>query len=218
MTALPHAAGRDLGLRLGRPILLAAGLGGLVVARWAATVHGGVLESAGTGAGALAVGVAFGAGLVVLALAGGYRPARPRLAGRVTRIAESTALGILGAAALVGLALLGSAGVGPALGPGAWFTGGFAPWAAVTLLVATAEELGLRGALFDASTDAWGGTTAVIVTSIAFALIHVPLYGLQVVPLDLGVGLLLGGLRLISGGVAAPAAAHALADLATWWL
>jgi hypothetical protein len=26
------------------------------------------------------------------------------------------------------------------------------------------------------------------------------------------------GLRLASGGVAAPAVAHALADLATWWL
>ena len=55
-------------------------------------------------------------------------------------------------------------------------------------------------------------------TSVVFALLHVPLYGWHVVPLDLGVGLWLAGLRLISGGVAAPAVAHVVADLATWWL
>jgi membrane protease YdiL (CAAX protease family) len=58
----------------------------------------------------------------------------------------------------------------------------------------------------------------VAVTSIVFALIHVPLYGWHVVPLDLGVGVFLGGLRLVSGSVAAPAIAHIGADLATWWL
>lgn len=59
---------------------------------------------------------------------------------------------------------------------------------------------------------------AIAVTSLAFALIHVPLYGWHVVPLDLGVGVWLAGLRLASGSVAAPAIAHALADLATWWM
>jgi len=47
---------------------------------------------------------------------------------------------------------------------------------------------------------------------------HVPLYGWHVVPLDLGVGIFLGGLRLAGGGWAGPAIAHAVADLATWWL
>jgi hypothetical protein len=47
---------------------------------------------------------------------------------------------------------------------------------------------------------------------------HVPLYGWHVMPLDLAVGLVFGGLRLATHGVAAPAAAHAVADLATWWL
>jgi hypothetical protein len=47
---------------------------------------------------------------------------------------------------------------------------------------------------------------------------HVPLYGWHVVPLDLGVGLWLAGLRLATGGIAAPAIAHAVADLATWWV
>jgi hypothetical protein len=47
---------------------------------------------------------------------------------------------------------------------------------------------------------------------------HVPLYGWQVVPLDLGVGVWLAGLRLATGGVAAPALAHWIADLSTWWI
>ena len=55
-------------------------------------------------------------------------------------------------------------------------------------------------------------------TAVLFALMHVPLYGWHVVPLDLGVGLWLAGLRLATGGVAAPAIAHTVADLATWWL
>jgi hypothetical protein len=38
------------------------------------------------------------------------------------------------------------------------------------------------------------------------------------VPLDLAVGIVLGGLRIATRSVAAPAAAHATADIATWWL
>jgi membrane protease YdiL (CAAX protease family) len=53
---------------------------------------------------------------------------------------------------------------------------------------------------------------------VLFALIHLPLYGVGALPLDLAVGLLLGGLRIISGGVLAPAIAHVIADLAGGWL
>ncbi len=94
----------------------------------------------------------------------------------------------------------------------------FIPWAAVTVLVASAEEIVLRGALFDALDVSHGTVAAVLVTSVVFALMHVPLYGWHVVPLDLGVGLWLAGLRIASGGIVAPAVAHAIADLATWWL
>jgi membrane protease YdiL (CAAX protease family) len=55
-------------------------------------------------------------------------------------------------------------------------------------------------------------------TTLAFALMHVPMYGWHVVPLDLAVGFTLGGLRIATRGIAAPAVAHAIADLATWWL
>jgi membrane protease YdiL (CAAX protease family) len=94
----------------------------------------------------------------------------------------------------------------------------FIPWLAVTGLVATAEEVALRGALFDVTERMGGPATAILVTSLAFAIMHVPLYGPHVLLLDLGVGLALGGLRLWSGGVTAPAAAHVVADAATWWI
>jgi membrane protease YdiL (CAAX protease family) len=94
----------------------------------------------------------------------------------------------------------------------------FVLWTLVTILVATAEELVLRGALFDSLRDVGGLAVAVIVTSAVFAVMHVPFYGWHVVPLDLGVGMLLAGLRLASGSVSAPAVAHVLADLATWWV
>jgi hypothetical protein len=56
------------------------------------------------------------------------------------------------------------------------------------------------------------------VSAIAFAGLHVPLYGWHVVPLDLAVGMLLATLRILTGNWCAPAVAHVLADAAGWWL
>jgi membrane protease YdiL (CAAX protease family) len=92
------------------------------------------------------------------------------------------------------------------------------PWALITLLVAAGEEAVLRGVLLDRLERVAGLIPAIALTTIAFALIHVPLYGWHVVPLDLAVGLVLAGLRISTSGLAAPIAAHAVADLATWWL
>ena len=178
-------------------MLLAAGLGSLVVARWAATV-GGV-------AGALPIGLAFGAGLLALVLASRREPARVAAPPRTTEVLA----GLLGGLALTAL-------TGPALGMSGG--AGFAPWATVTTLVAIAEELVLRGSLFGAILRARGPGVAVGITTVIFALMHVSLYGWHVVPLDLAVGLWLAGLRLTTRGVAAPAIAHIVADLATWWL
>jgi len=94
----------------------------------------------------------------------------------------------------------------------------FVPWALITLLVAAAEEGVLRGVLFDRLERVGGLVPAIALTTLAFALMHVPLYGWHVVPLDLAVGLVLAGLRISTRGLAAPIAAHAVADLATWWL
>lgn len=156
---------------------------------------------------AFAAGGVFGLALLAIAVRSGGRFAVPRPA--------SIVLGLVGGAVLVGLPGWVSPlpGIGLGLHPQP-----FAAWAIVTVVVAIGEEAVLRGVLFDAVTATLGRPGAVLVTSIVFALLHVPLYGWHVVPLDLAVGVFLGGLRLVSGGTAAPAAAHAVADLATWWL
>lgn len=149
------------------------------------------------------------AGLVfaaVLVAASALCRARPRLSRR------AAAVGVAGAVLLVVPAWLhvGIASVRP--------QGSFAAWAALTTVVAGAEEAFLRGALFDAVTR-WRGTdAAVVVGAVAFALLHVPMYGWHVLPVDLAVGVALGALRLVAGSWAAPAIAHVGADLAGWWL
>jgi len=190
----------------GQAGLLGLGLAAVVGARWAATV-GGV-------AGGLTVGLLFGAGLIALAALGG-RPTIER------NVPAGVAIGVAGGVILIGIALVARLSIASSPIP-AGLVGGpvllFLPWVAITVIVATAEELVLRGALFRAIETSAGLAAAIVLTTLAFALMHVPLYGWHVVPLDLGVGLWLAGLRLLSGGVVAPAIAHAIADLATWWL
>jgi membrane protease YdiL (CAAX protease family) len=184
--------------RIARPALILTELAAVVGLRWELTTRGA--------AGAVAIGAIFGVGLLAVGLAGGWRPGPERL--------SSLVVGVAGGAVLVVLAIVTRSAQLPWLAPPA----SFAPWATVTILVAGAEELVLRGALFDDLDGSMGTLGAVVVTSLVFALMHVPLYGWHVVPLDLGVGLWLAGLRLATGGIAAPAVAHSIADLATWWL
>ena len=207
MTALAAAggAGSIAGpASQGRPAALVVALGTVVLARWAAW-RGGVLDP-------IAVGVIFGAALLALGAAAGWRPTRWSGAREAVQ-----AIG-LGAVVAVVLAMTALVGVHPSWA--AAYAAGMpiAPWAVATVMVATAEEVVLRGALFDALARPHGVTVAVVATSAVFALMHVPVYGWQAVPLDFGVGLVLAGLRLVTGGVTAPAIAHALADLAVVWL
>lgn len=97
-------------------------------------------------------------------------------------------------------------------------TEGFVRWAMVVTVVATAEEVFLRGSLYDAVNDWLGAPMAIAVGAICFALLHVPMYGWHVVPLDLAVGLVLGGLRYQSGTSAAPAITHVGADMVGWFV
>ena len=181
-----------------RATAIALALGGVTIVRWRATIDGG---------DALVIGLVFGLALAVVAVIAGQRPSVPS--------ARSVAIGIVGGAVLVVLAVVMTSGGPPGLvAPAA----PFGPWAAITVLVAVGEEAVLRGALFDSTEEAAGLVVAIAVSSVMFALIHVPLYGWHVVPLDLAVGIWFAGLRLVSGRVAAPALAHAFADLATWWL
>lgn len=94
-------------------------------------------------------------------------------------------------------------------------TSGFAPWFAAVTVVVAAEELFLRGALFEAVRRPW---VAVVLGAVCFALLHVPLYGWHVVPLDLAVGLVLGGLRVEAGTPTAPFVAHLGADAVGWFV
>jgi membrane protease YdiL (CAAX protease family) len=125
---------------------------------------------------------------------------------------RAVALGLAGVALLV-LPVLLTHDIGAAR-PG----GGYATWAIATTAVATAEEAFLRGALYDAVRRARGVDAAVVVGALAFAALHVPLYGWKALPLDFAVGLVLGALRVITGTWTAPAIAHVGADLVGWWL
>ena len=191
--------GHRLRQSAGRPTGLA---GALVVAVSARAALNGTTPSS-----AFLAGAVFGSLLVGLAVWAGWRAQRPAVG--------AVALGIAGGLALVILPAIARPVVGPSIGI---HPEPFGAWVAVTVLVAFGEEAILRGVLFDALRDTVGLQATVAMTSLAFALLHVPLYGWHVVPLDLAVGVWLAGLRLVSGGVAAPAIAHALADLATWWL
>ncbi|MGZ6214220.1 MAG: CPBP family intramembrane glutamic endopeptidase [Candidatus Limnocylindria bacterium] len=156
---------------------------------------------------AFAAGGAFGVGLVAIAATIGWRPTMPR--------PGSLLLGTAGGLLLIALPRFVHPSLPSAIG---MRPEPFVLWGLVTLAVVLGEEALLRGALFSALSESAGPLLAVLVTSVAFALMHVPLYGWQVVPLDLGVGIFLAGLRLATGGIAAPTVAHLLADLSTWWL
>jgi membrane protease YdiL (CAAX protease family) len=152
-------------------------------------------------------GLVFGLVLFSVALLAGLRASAPNV--------HALAAGLAGGGLLVAVSVVARWPFPPlVLGHAAPFL----PWVAVTTFVATGEELVLRGALWRWVSSVGGDVAALLVASILFALIHVPIYGWHVVLLDFGVGLWFGGLRLWFGGPAAPAAAHVLADLATWWL
>jgi membrane protease YdiL (CAAX protease family) len=156
-------------------------------------------------AGSLSAGLLFAGCLLGLAAAAGTRVP-------VTRHAVLVGLaGVALVCAPVGLEHLLTAR--PVRG-----TEGFATWAAVVVVVATAEEVFLRGTLYDAVEEVAGAVAAVLIGAVCFALLHVPLYGWHVVPLDLAVGVVLGGLRQSTGTAAAPAVTHVGADFVGWFL
>lgn len=182
-------------------VVVAAGLAGLAVAVAARARIAGV-----AGAASVPAGITFGALLVVLVAALGVDLPRPA--------ARTVAVGVVGAAVLcvpVALHRLGHAGVVADQGK-------LPLWAAGVTFVALAEEALLRGALYQRLRRISGPAVTIGVTAVAFALLHAPIYGWRVVPLDLAVGVWLGIARHVTGSVTAPAIIHTLADLAGWWL
>ncbi len=175
---------------------------------------------------ALLVGAVFGLALAALwvvavspDLASGAWLAGIRRQAATRHLGLAALAGLVFGLALVGVAIVGSAmGGNPAVPNFGPHTVDFLPWAAITVVVAMAEEGILRGVLFDRLRGSMGLIAAVVVTTIVFAVMHVPAYGWHVVPLDLAVGLGFAGLRLSTRTVVAPAVAHVVADIATWWL
>jgi len=162
----------------------------------------------GEGTQSAVAGLAFAGALGALVMASLWRPPVPQLRDALVGIAGGSVL-VLPALYFRATTLVPVLGFPPS---------SFPTWVVVVGTVALAEEMLLRGALFAALAASSGVTAAVSVTSVVFALLHVPLYGWGALPLDLAVGIWLGGLRAVTGSVTAPAVAHLLADVAAWWL
>jgi len=94
---------------------------------------------------------------------------------------------------------------------------GFWAWAALAALIATLEEATIRGALYRQWSDEAGPIAAIVAGAVVFALIHLPHYGLAAMPLDVAVGVALGGLRALTGRVLPCAVAHTVADWGAWF-
>ncbi|HEV1997354.1 MAG TPA: CPBP family intramembrane glutamic endopeptidase, partial [Candidatus Dormibacteraeota bacterium] len=88
--------------------------------------------------------------------------------------------------------------------------GFYLPLVPALLWIAPAEELFLRGLLQPAIRSVAGPGAAILLVAVLFAAIHLPAYGWMAMPLDLGVGLVLGWLREELRSVTACVAAHTL--------
>jgi len=166
------------------------------VPRWAPLVAGAGLAALALRAPGLeAVVVVAAVGAVGLALP---VPTRDRPAGAAPWLAAVT-IGVLA------MAMVARAASFPALA--------FAPVpVAAAVLAGVAEEAFFRRFLFG-WLAARGPAVAIVVSAAAFALVHLPLYGLDAVALNLAAGLLFGWQRWATGTWTAPAATHALANV-----
>jgi len=80
-------------------------------------------------------------------------------------------------------------------------------------LAAVAEEAFFRRLLYGAVDARYGPAAAVAVSAVAFAAVHVTVWGWWVLPVDLAAGLLLSWQRAASGRWSVPAATHVFANV-----
>lgn len=80
------------------------------------------------------------------------------------------------------------------------------------VLAAVSEEALFRRLLYGC-VEALGAPAAIAATAAAFALLHLPLYGVASLPLDLGAGALLSWQRWASGSWTAPGITHVAANV-----
>jgi membrane protease YdiL (CAAX protease family) len=161
----------------------------------------------------LVLGAAFGGALLLAAIS----VATVRHSLRGLPAPRSLFLGAaLGATLLIPGAWMRAHGV---VGPGGVLPHDYAlAWVPLVALISAGEETFLRGWLQPLARQAWGPGPGIVVVGAIFAAVHVPIYGWMAIPLDLGVGILVGCLREYSGSVAACAVTHFVADLGHWWL
>jgi membrane protease YdiL (CAAX protease family) len=152
-------------------------------------------------------------GSCLVAIAWSERAAWPERAPIASAARWGTPASVL-AGILTGVALLAPAATAS---PSARPLEDFWVWAAIAALIATLEEVVIRGVLYRRWLDDAGPAAAILAGAIVFALIHLPRYGLAAMPLDLAVGMALGGLRAASGRVLPAAIAHTIADWGAWF-
>jgi membrane protease YdiL (CAAX protease family) len=150
----------------------------------------------------------FGGCLMAIGWAAGGAPSLASGGGKVGTV------GYVVAGVLVGAVLLLPLAAGSLSARG---LDGFWTWAALAALIATLEEIAIRGTLFKAWSNEAGPVAAIVAGAAVFALIHLPRYGWGAMPLDAAVGLALGGLRALTGRVLPCAVAHTIADWGAWF-
>ena len=79
-------------------------------------------------------------------------------------------------------------------------------------LAAVAEEAFFRRLVYGALL-AGGPALALVGSAVLFSAVHVTVYGLWVLPLDVAAGLLFGWQRQVTGSWTVPAVTHAVANL-----
>jgi membrane protease YdiL (CAAX protease family) len=84
---------------------------------------------------------------------------------------------------------------------------------AASVVAALAEEIFFRRLVYGWLVSTWGVAVAICGSALAFAAIHVPVYGFAVVPIDTAAGLLLGWQRWMTGGWSASGLTHVVANL-----
>lgn len=101
---------------------------------------------------------------------------------------------------------------GKALGP-VYHERADATWIVLLVVAGVTEEALFRRGMYGAVAARGGEVLAVVVTALVFALIHVPIYGWEVLAIDAGAGLVLGWQRWASRSWTAPAVTHSIANL-----
>jgi membrane protease YdiL (CAAX protease family) len=84
---------------------------------------------------------------------------------------------------------------------------------AASVVAAVAEEIFFRRLVYGWLAASWGAAVAICGSAVAFAAIHVPVYGFAVLPIDTAAGLLLGWQRWMTGGWSASGLTHMAANL-----